>query len=65
MITAEKFVVSEIYKNLPDESNDPYIDSPFYRVKILSSRRKGAIFEKITKDYLKNKLYLLPSFLLV
>lgn len=56
MITADEFAGSDIYKNLPDESNDPYIDSPFYRLKIQSSKRKGAVFEKITKDYLKNKL---------
>lgn len=56
MITAKQFAKSEIYKNLPDENNDPYADSPFYRVKIQSSKRKGSVFEKITKDFLKNKL---------
>lgn len=54
MITSKDFVQSEIYKNLPDQNNDPYANSPFYKVKVLSSRRKGSIFEKITKDYLKN-----------
>lgn len=56
MITAKQFAKSEIYKSLPEESNDPYIDSPFYRVKIQSSKRKGSVFEKITKDYLQNTL---------
>ncbi len=56
MITAEQFANSEIYKNLPEESNDPYINSPFYRVKIQSSKKKGSIFEKTTKDFLENSL---------
>lgn len=54
MITAKQFAKSEIYKNLPDESNDPYIGSPFYRLKILSPKSKGSEFEKITEDYLRN-----------
>lgn len=55
MITAQEFTNSSIYRNLLNKKNDPYKDSPFYEVKILSSRSKGSIFEKITKDHLQNK----------
>jgi len=36
-------------------SNDPYENTPFWAYRIMSSRKKGAAFEKLTKEFFKNQ----------
>jgi hypothetical protein len=57
MITGAQYETFECAKALAKKATrDPYLGSPFYKVRILSSRSKGAHFEKITKEYFKNTL---------
>ena len=57
MISAQDFTTTSLYKDLIEaQNNDPYKDSPFYSIRILTSKTKGSVFEKITKNYLKDKL---------
>ena len=55
MITPQEYVkykcVAKIEKKA---SKDPYFGTPFYGARCLSSRSKGAFFEKLTKEYLQN-----------
>lgn len=41
--------------------NDPYADSPFRELKALSSKRKGAWFERIVESILRSKGYIVEK----
>jgi hypothetical protein len=58
MISPEEYSKYFCVKDLENKSkNDPYLGTPFYSAKILSSRSKGAFFEKLTEEYIEKFSY--------
>ena len=53
MITPEQYINYRCVRDVEKKAKkDPYLGTPFIAVRNLSSRSKGAFFEKLTKEWL-------------
>jgi len=61
-ITAEEASSFDVLKEVRElKKKDIYLNSVFYPIKILSSRKKGAYFEKVVSEALREKGYVVEK----